>query len=143
MAALKLTMNRYLPVIFQALLAPITLYFVFVVFIFGGKSVSDLLIGLATFSAVFGGLSLSAYSARLDEESRRLFKKSSVEFLQATLLAALAVIFNFTRIWIADTDLPQFVGLFLAVGLGLCFGAGGIAAHMALWWFSKAVFHRF
>lgn len=136
-------MNRYLPIIFQVLLAPITLYFVFVVFIFGNKSVSDLLIGLATFSAVFGGLSLSAYSARLDEESRRLFKKSSVEFLQATFLGALAVIFNFTRTWVADTELPHFIDVFLAVGLGLCFGTGGVAAHMALWWFSRAVFLRF
>lgn len=136
-------MNRYLPAIFQIILLPITLYFVFVVFIFGDKNVSELLVGLATFSAVFSGLSLSAYSAKLGEESQKLFKKASIEFLQATLLAGLAVIFSFTKSWVGDTVVYKFISPFLAIGLGLCFGTGGAAAHMALWWFSKAVFRRF
>lgn len=135
---------QFAPLVLQALLAPISVAFSFSTF---GNENADttvtILVGLASFSAVFAGLSLAAYSAKLHHELNGYFKSASIQFLQATLFAATAVIFNFGKTWVESNGWPSGLHYYLGLGSGLSCGAGVITAHYAIWWYSKAVFKTF
>jgi len=135
---------NFAPWVLQALLAPISIVFSFSTF---GKENADttvtILVGLASFSAVFASLSLAAFSAKLHHELNAYFRSAGIQFLQATLFAAMAVVFNFGKTWVEAKGWPSGLDYYLSLGSGLSCGAGVITAHCAIWWYSKAVFKTF
>lgn len=135
---------QYAPWAIQILLAPVTAFFAFYVFIFGESAeTTRIFIGLTSFSAIFAGLSLSGYSAKLDDKASVHFKKASFEFLQATLMGATGVVFNFCSGWLSENGWPYYMTSYLSIGSGLTYATGLLAAHLAIWSFTKGAFRFF
>jgi hypothetical protein len=131
-------MNRIVCVFIQLSLAPITAASVILVFFDEDLATLEILVGVASFTAIFASLCFSASSHSHCSDKIFHFRHAGLFFLQATLMGVLAVIFHYSDNWVVQAELPEWLSSILNLLAGLAYGGMVGSGHWGLWSMSRA-----
>ena len=131
-------MSRIVCVLIQLALVPITVSSMVLVFLDEDQATLEILVGVASFTAIFASLSFSASSHSYDSDNAFRFRHAGLFFLQATLMGVLAVIFHYSDNWTVQAEFPEWLSSFFCILAS--FGYGGMvgSGHLGLWFMSRA-----
>jgi len=132
-------MSRIICVLIQLALIPITASSTVLVFLDEDQATLEILVGVASFSAILGSLCFSASSHSHDKENVFRFRHAGLNFVQATLMGVLAVIFHYSANWAAHSELPEWISSYFGILAGLAYGGMVGSGHLGLWFISRSL----
>lgn len=127
---------RTIPWITQMVLAPLTIYMIFFVFIKDHNKSYELISGLIAFSAVLSALSYSAAGACDEEKERFWYNNAGRRFFEATVMGGICLIINYLYISEVTQSMDKWskiMDLFVGMLRGVAYGVGAVQLHFGVW----------